>query len=53
MEARECLHRHLGDISAYLPRYYPPQFVHYLKTYGREEVLFGTNFHYLSWARLI
>jgi hypothetical protein len=35
MEARECLHRHLGNISAYLPRYYPPQFVHYLKTYGR------------------
>lgn len=32
------------DTSAYLPRYYPPQLLHYLKTYGQDKVLFGTNF---------
>jgi predicted TIM-barrel fold metal-dependent hydrolase len=37
------------DTSAYAPRYYPPQLVHYLKTYGRDKVLFGTNFPQLSW----
>ncbi len=36
------------DTSAYLPRYYPPQLLHYLRTYGREKVLFGTNFPQLS-----
>ena len=36
------------DTSAYLPRYYPPQLLHYMKTYGREKVLFGTNFPQLS-----
>ncbi|MBZ5609963.1 MAG: amidohydrolase family protein [Acidobacteriia bacterium] len=32
------------DTSAYAPRYYPPQFLHYLRTYGQDKVLFGTNF---------
>jgi uncharacterized protein len=32
------------DTSAYLPRYYPPQLLHYINTYGRNKVLFGTNF---------
>lgn len=32
------------DTSAYLPRYYPPQLLHFMSTYGREKVLFGTNF---------
>ena len=36
------------DASAYLPRYYPPQLVHYLKTYGKDKVLFGTNFPQLA-----
>jgi predicted TIM-barrel fold metal-dependent hydrolase len=36
------------DTSAYLPRYYPPQLIHYMKTYGREKVMFGTNFPQLS-----
>jgi predicted TIM-barrel fold metal-dependent hydrolase len=36
------------DTSAYLPRYYPPQLVHYMKTYGRDKVLFGSNFPQLS-----
>ena len=36
------------DTSAYLPRYYPPALVHYMKTYGQDKVLFGTNFPQLS-----
>ncbi|HYP26084.1 MAG TPA: amidohydrolase family protein [Blastocatellia bacterium] len=41
------------DTSAYLPRYYPPQLLHYLKTYGREKVLFGTNFPQLSLEKCV
>jgi predicted TIM-barrel fold metal-dependent hydrolase len=41
------------DTSAYAPRYYPPQFVHYLKTYGQDKVLFGTNFPQLSWETCV
>ncbi len=38
-------HEHVYiDTSAYLPRYYPPQLVHFMNTYGRDKVLFGTNF---------
>lgn len=29
--------------DAYAPRYWPPQFVHYLNTYGQDKVLFGTD----------
>src|SRR5258708_33798637 len=32
------------DTSAYAPRYYPSQLVHYVKTYGQDKVLFGTTF---------
>lgn len=32
------------DTSAYLPRYYPPELIHYMKSYGKHKVLFGTNF---------
>lgn len=41
------------DTSAYLPRYYPPQLLHYLKTYGREKVMFGTNFPQLPFDRCV
>jgi len=41
------------DTSAYQPRYYPPQLVHYLKTYGQDKVLFGTNFRQLSWQKCV
>jgi predicted TIM-barrel fold metal-dependent hydrolase len=41
------------DTSAYLPRYYPQQLVHYLKTYGQDKVLFGTNFPQLSFAKCV
>jgi predicted TIM-barrel fold metal-dependent hydrolase len=36
------------DTSAYLPRYYPPQLLHFMNTYGQDKVLFGTNFPMLS-----
>jgi hypothetical protein len=38
------------DTSAYLPRYYPPQLVHFMNSYGQDKVLFGTNFPMLSLA---
>ena len=39
------------DTSAYLPRYYPPQLLHYMKTYGKDKVMFGTNFPQLSFEK--
>jgi len=36
------------DTSAYAPRYYPQQLVHFLKTYGQDKVLFATNFPQLA-----
>ena len=36
------------DTSAHLPRYYPPQLLHFMNTYGQDKVLFGTNFPMLS-----
>lgn len=41
------------DTSAHLPRYYPPQLVHFMKTYGRTRVLFGTNFPQLSFQKCV
>jgi uncharacterized protein len=41
------------DTSAYLPRYYPPQLLHYLKSYGKEKVLFGTNFPQLALEKCV
>jgi predicted TIM-barrel fold metal-dependent hydrolase len=47
-------HEHVYiDTSAHAPRYYPPQLVHYLKTYGQDKVLFGTNFPQLSWEKCV
>jgi predicted TIM-barrel fold metal-dependent hydrolase len=31
------------DTSAYLPRYYPHQLIHFMNSYGRGKVMFGTN----------
>src|SRR5262245_32171544 len=39
------------DTSAYLAPYYPPQLVHFMNSYGRSKVLFGTNFPQLSLVR--
>jgi predicted TIM-barrel fold metal-dependent hydrolase len=41
------------DTSAYLPRYYPPPLIHYLKTYGKKKVLFGSNFPQLSLGKCV
>jgi uncharacterized protein len=41
------------DTSAHAPRYYLPQLVHYLKTYGQDKVLFGINFPQLSWENCV
>lgn len=41
------------DTSAYLPRYYPAQLIHYVKTYGQDKVLFGTNFPQLSLEKCV
>lgn len=41
------------DTSAYLPRYYPPQLVHFMNTYGRGKVMFGTNWPQLSHDRAL
>jgi uncharacterized protein len=32
------------DTSAYLPRYYPPALLQFLRSYGQDKVLFGSNF---------
>ena len=39
------------DTSAYLPAYYPPQLVQFLKTYGKHKVMFGSNFPQLPLDR--
>lgn len=41
------------DTSAYRPRYYPPQLIHFLETYGRSKVLFGTNWPQLSFKQCV
>lgn len=47
-------HEHVYiDTSAYLPRYYPPQLVHYMNTYGKRKVLFGTNFPQLDLQKCV
>ncbi len=37
--------------DAHSPKYWPPQFVQYIDTYGRDKVLFGTDFPVLDFAR--
>jgi hypothetical protein len=39
------------DTSAYLPRYYPPQLVHFMNSNGQEKVLFATNFSMLPFEK--
>ncbi|MET1078072.1 MAG: amidohydrolase family protein [Pseudomonas sp.] len=39
------------DTSAYLPRYYPPQLLQFMGSYGQDKVLFGSNFPQLSLSR--
>ncbi len=39
------------DTSAYLPRYYPPQLIQFMRSYGRDKVMFGTNFPMLDFGK--
>jgi predicted TIM-barrel fold metal-dependent hydrolase len=41
------------DTSAYLPRYYPPQLLQFMRSYGSHKVLFGSNFPQLPLTRCI
>lgn len=37
--------------DAHSPRYWPASFVHYIKSFGRDKVLFGTDFPVLDFER--
>lgn len=37
--------------DAHSPRYWPASFTHYINTFGREKVLFGTDFPVLDFER--
>ena len=37
--------------DAHSPKYWPQSFVHYIKTYGKDKVLFGTDFPVLDFER--
>jgi hypothetical protein len=37
--------------DAHSPKYWPPQFVHYINSYGRDKVIFGTDYPVLDFAR--
>ena len=39
--------------DAYAPKYWPPALVHYLNTYGREKVMFGTDWPVVDPVRAI
>jgi predicted TIM-barrel fold metal-dependent hydrolase len=41
------------DTSAYRPRYYPPQLLNFMSSYGQDKVLFGTNFPMLSFEECV
>ena len=40
-------------VDAYAPRYWPPAVVHYLNTYGRHKVLFGTDWPVIDPERAV
>jgi len=37
--------------DAHAPKYWPPSFVHYIKSFGQDKVLFGTDFPVLGFER--
>ena len=41
------------DTSAYLPKYYPFQLIQYMQTFGKDKVLFGTNFPQLKFQKCV
>jgi uncharacterized protein len=40
-------------VDAYAPKHWPPQLIHYLNTYGREKVLFGTDWPVIDPERAV
>jgi predicted TIM-barrel fold metal-dependent hydrolase len=38
--------------DAHAPKYWPPSFVHYIKSFGQDKVLFGTDFPVLGFERM-
>ena len=41
------------DTSAHVPKHYPPAFVHFMKTFGRDKVCFATDYPLLQWDRVL
>ena len=41
------------DTSAHQPRYYPPSFAHFLRTFGRHKVLWGSDWPILDFPRAL
>jgi predicted TIM-barrel fold metal-dependent hydrolase len=41
------------DTSAHQPKYYPPTFVHFLRTFGRRKVLWGSDWPVLDFDRAL
>lgn len=39
--------------DAHSPKYWPPSFVHYLKSFGQDKVIFGTDFPVLDFERTV
>lgn len=39
--------------DAHSPKYWPPEFVHYINTYGQDKVMFGTDFPVLGFERTV
>lgn len=39
------------DTSAHVPKHYPERFVHFLKTFGKDKVLFATDFPLVPFER--
>ena len=41
------------DTSAHLPKYYPTEFVHFMKTFGKQKVCFATDYPLLPFDRVL
>jgi predicted TIM-barrel fold metal-dependent hydrolase len=41
------------DTSAHVPKHYPPAFVHFLRTFGKDKVCFATDYPLLGWERVL
>ncbi len=39
--------------DAHSPKYWPPQFVHYVNSFGQDKVIFGTDFPVLGFERTV